>query len=1033
MLATLYLSIKISWRRPERTNKLREEKRCRIAFIRYSLQTIHPNPGPGRDKSDEGRKRRRERRYEKRRQKREAKLQEGLRQDRKKKVRYSIVTWNVQRMTLRDLHKRKAKIVANHARTNNWDAVLLSEVLAEGPGVVWLGEEENLTVIIHSEKAGILLRGRLLEGWKREGQKKKVSERTVSVKVCGLTLTAVYLPVYVRTNEDEIENTKEILADHVRWGKKEDVTIVGGEYNAHVGNDEEKKGVCGQFGLRSSNEKGRQLIQWCEENSLAYVNSFYNMRNRGSWFNRMNGRWYELDGFIMRKEQRHRYIRKISTLGEMTLSDHKPKRIDIEIKQWHWPTEIRKKVPKIRWERLRDPETERLFKARVEEILEGNDVEEREIGTGWNEIIGATTTAAQDVCGIQERRVENPWMVGKEERLQQLRSRINGAVARRNEIRERQANGEDLDRAVEELKEARKAMKRDLRDWEKEWWEDIISRCKEAGERGDAGTMYKTLKELGVRDWKGPVKTTNITTNQFKEHFEKVSKDKFENLPEEIEIAVNEVEDISQTNLARDWRETLDSIPGREEILTQMKKMRESAPGGDGVRLIYLLRGGALLTDRLVETVQYMFMNGSEEWEEGLKTGLVIPLHKKGDRDDPNKYRGVCLLALASRIVARIMADRVRLWSEAMGLLDDDQAGFRKGRSTADITQVLVRIQEDSVDLRRRKQQQGEEIVDGEEPVARLLDLRKAYPRVNRPALWGILKRYGIGERALRVLQDLHESTMYRIRGKEGESEAWLPNRGLREGCPSSPGLFNIFHQVVMRSAAKARKRKADEMEMEVGVAFNWVPGSYFPGESQWEKPNSEAKKIRIDKGLFADNTNLVGRKKEMTEGLKAVKEVMDKFEERNNEDKEEEIIFGTEESNKIRILGSYLGPGEDVKQRLKRAGATWVKVKSRLKGSRLSKKTQARIVEATVESTLLFDAQARTWQVNELKKIQSCVDKMYRHVWSRKTKPPLIQMEEEGKNMQDLRNELGLRSIRWKVEKRCLERIGHVMRMIGW
>ena len=91
--------------------------------------------------------------------------------------------------------------------------------------------------------------------------------------------------------------------------------------------------------------------------------------------------------------------------------------------------------------------------------------------------------------------------------------------------------------------------------------------------------------------------------------------------------------------------------------------------------------------------------------------------------------------------------------------------------------------------------------------------------------------------------------------------------------------------------------------------------------------PNSENKKIRIDKGLFADDTNLVGRKKEMAEGLKAVKEVMDKFEERNNEDKEEEIIFGTEESNKIRILGSYLGPGEDVKQRLKRAGATWVKV----------------------------------------------------------------------------------------------------------
>ena len=74
VLATPYLSIKIIWRRPDWTDKLgKEEKRCKIAFISYQLQTIHPNPGPGRDKTEEGKKRRREGRYEKRRMKREAK------------------------------------------------------------------------------------------------------------------------------------------------------------------------------------------------------------------------------------------------------------------------------------------------------------------------------------------------------------------------------------------------------------------------------------------------------------------------------------------------------------------------------------------------------------------------------------------------------------------------------------------------------------------------------------------------------------------------------------------------------------------------------------------------------------------------------------------------------------------------------------------------------------------------------------------------------------------------------------------------
>ena len=41
-----------------------------------------------------------------------------------------------------------------------------------------------------------------------------------------------------------------------------------------------------------------------------------------------------------------------------------------------------------------------------------------------------------------------------------------------------------------------------------------------------------------------------------------------------------------------------------------------------------------------------------------------------------------------------------------------------------------------------------------------------------------------------------------------------------------------------------------------------------------------------------------------------------------------------------------------------------------------------------------------------------------------------MMQMEREGKNMADVRRELGVKTVRWKIEKRVLERIGHVMRM---
>ena len=45
-----------------------------------------------------------------------------------------------------------------------------------------------------------------------------------------------------------------------------------------------------------------------------------------------------------------------------------------------------------------------------------------------------------------------------------------------------------------------------------------------------------------------------------------------------------------------------------------------------------------------------------------------------------NTFRGVCLLPIMSRILARILVTRLRNWAEATGALDENQAGFRQGR-----------------------------------------------------------------------------------------------------------------------------------------------------------------------------------------------------------------------------------------------------------------------------------------------------------------------------------------------------------------
>ena len=96
-----------------------------------------------------------------------------------------------------------------------------------------------------------------------------------------------------------------------------------------------------------------------------------------------------------------------------------------------------------------------------------------------------------------------------------------------------------------------------------------------------------------------------------------------------------------------------------------------------------------------------------------------------------------------------------------------------------------------------------------------------------------------------------------------------------------------------------------------------------------------------------------------------------------------------------------------------------------------MSKRMQARVVECgSLRRNCVACSTVKCACVKEVNRLRRFMDRINRYLWSRKTKPPLFQMQEEGKNMFDVRKELGVLTMRWKLKKRVLERIGHVMRM---
>ena len=69
-------------------------------------------------------------------------------------------------------------------------------------------------------------------------------------------------------------------------------------------------------------------------------------------------------------------------------------------------------------------------------------------------------------------------------------------------------------------------------------------------------------------------------------------------------------------------------------------------------------------------------------------------LHSKKDRTECGSYRRISLVAHASKTLLKIIARRLSEYCERMGILPEEQSGFRTNRSTTDIMFVIRRLQE---------------------------------------------------------------------------------------------------------------------------------------------------------------------------------------------------------------------------------------------------------------------------------------------------------------------------------------------------
>ncbi len=162
-------------------------------------------------------------------------------------------------------------------------------------------------------------------------------------------------------------------------------------------------------------------------------------------------------------------------------------------------------------------------------------------------------------------------------------------------------------------------------------------------------------------------------------------------------------------------------------------------------------------------------------------TALLMPIYKgKGQLAEPSNYRPLSIPDVACRVWGSILNQW--LLDATKDSLPDTMFGFRPGRRTADPLLVLRHM----IDMNRAG-------VGTKFGVA-FMDLSAAHDSIDRDLLFAKLKRIlGMSDHSINTLKHLYHSTTCIVKCDQGGSASFSVKIGLRQGCPLSTTLFNLY------------------------------------------------------------------------------------------------------------------------------------------------------------------------------------------------------------------------------------------------
>ena len=214
-----------------------------------------------------------------------------------------------------------------------------------------------------------------------------------------------------------------------------------------------------------------------------------------------------------------------------------------------------------------------------------------------------------------------------------------------------------------------------------------------------------------------------------------------------------------------------------QTAINQLKKGKSAGP--DQIIGEYLKSFAHVHESTLLKLVNVIFSERlyPSQWV----PNFLKPIYKKGSTGDPDNFRGLAIGSAFAKLFSFILLNRLTKFIDLKKLISPKQIGFMKGTRTSDHIFLLQTVIEKIVKKGKKKL------------FAVFIDFKKAYDTVDRNILIKRLKQIGINGIFLRNILAMYTKTNYCIKLKNGYTRPINSNLGLKQGCPLSPMLFNLY------------------------------------------------------------------------------------------------------------------------------------------------------------------------------------------------------------------------------------------------